>query len=657
VVTHEELVKYGDQSALDALKRLPGVTVSGDSVRMRGLGNGYTQVLVNGERPPAGFSLETLSPESIEKIEVIRAATAEYSTQSIAGTVNVILRKAAAKNSGEVKLSEGGSPGRRAPGLDLGLSGKKERFSYTLGASLAHNDASSSSSEVNSAYAPGGTPTELRATNSQYHSYATRLNANSRLNWALGQGDSLAWQTFLNASRFHGGEDSRTVTIAGPEYPYPSLLGRFDGDSASLGSDVTLSKRLANGARVDTKIGLNGSHIHRGLRRWGLEGAALVLDRNFVSDIHDNGLTTTGKYVVPLIAEHAFVFGWDAGYGQYRQQDVHVDQALRSAPPVNANEGFDATVSRLALYAQDEWEIRSGWSAYLGARWEGLHAGTTGNDFAPTSARYSVFSPLMQTVWKIPGTKSDQLRLALTRTYRAPPLSRLVQSHFYTSFNTEVSPDFVGNPRLRPELATGLDAAYEHYFDGGGLFSLSATSREIRDAIRNTVTFDGTRWVSAPANQGRAHVRGVALETKLPLKSFGSSWPVELRANVSRNWSSLDAVPGPGNWLDGQPRWSANLGADYTGAAFSAGASFSFVSGGWTRTSVPESAYAGVTRDLEAYVLYKFDARHQVRFTASNLLATDRLNASRYADARGEQNSATTAPTWRAWRIQYEHKF
>src|SRR6476661_6723684 len=80
-VGHEELVKYGDASVLDALKRLPGVTVGNGGVSMRGLGNGYTQILVNGQRMPPGFLLEALAPDSIEKIEIIRAATAEYSAE------------------------------------------------------------------------------------------------------------------------------------------------------------------------------------------------------------------------------------------------------------------------------------------------------------------------------------------------------------------------------------------------------------------------------------------------------------------------------------------------------------------------------------------------------------------------------------------------
>ena len=50
VVNAEEIKKYGDTQVLDVLKRLPGVTVLGNSIRLRGLGNGYTQILIDGDR-------------------------------------------------------------------------------------------------------------------------------------------------------------------------------------------------------------------------------------------------------------------------------------------------------------------------------------------------------------------------------------------------------------------------------------------------------------------------------------------------------------------------------------------------------------------------------------------------------------------------------
>jgi outer membrane cobalamin receptor len=77
-VNHEEINKYGDTNVMDVLKRLPGITVDsgpggrGGAIRMRGLGTGYTQILVNGERMPPGFSLDSIAPDMIERIEIIR---------------------------------------------------------------------------------------------------------------------------------------------------------------------------------------------------------------------------------------------------------------------------------------------------------------------------------------------------------------------------------------------------------------------------------------------------------------------------------------------------------------------------------------------------------------------------------------------------------
>jgi iron complex outermembrane receptor protein len=65
----------------EVLKRLPGVTIQGTpgrggAIRMRGLGSGYTQILLDGQRVPPGFSVDSLTPEQVEKIEILRAPTA-----------------------------------------------------------------------------------------------------------------------------------------------------------------------------------------------------------------------------------------------------------------------------------------------------------------------------------------------------------------------------------------------------------------------------------------------------------------------------------------------------------------------------------------------------------------------------------------------------
>lgn len=82
VIGRAEIELYGDTTMGELLKRMPGITVQGrpgrgDAPRMRGLGNGYTQILIDGESVPRGFSLDDLSPEEIERIEILRAPTAE----------------------------------------------------------------------------------------------------------------------------------------------------------------------------------------------------------------------------------------------------------------------------------------------------------------------------------------------------------------------------------------------------------------------------------------------------------------------------------------------------------------------------------------------------------------------------------------------------
>ena len=141
VVTQEELAKYGDTSIAEALKRVPGVTVNGSGrgaeIRMRGLGNGYTQILIDGQRAPANFSIDALSPDVIERIEVLRVASAEFSTQSIAGTINIVLKKSVKAGQRTLKLGYAHGAALVNPNASLQLSDKLDKLSYSLAASFS----------------------------------------------------------------------------------------------------------------------------------------------------------------------------------------------------------------------------------------------------------------------------------------------------------------------------------------------------------------------------------------------------------------------------------------------------------------------------------------------------------------------------------------
>ena len=74
---------------------------------MRGLGGGYTQILIDGEPAPRGFSLDELSPEQIERVEILRAPTAETGARAIGGTINIVTRGSYGKKQNDLKIGAG----------------------------------------------------------------------------------------------------------------------------------------------------------------------------------------------------------------------------------------------------------------------------------------------------------------------------------------------------------------------------------------------------------------------------------------------------------------------------------------------------------------------------------------------------------------------
>jgi outer membrane receptor protein involved in Fe transport len=164
--------------------------------------------------------------------------------------------------------------------------------------------------------------------------------------------------------------------------------------------------------------------------------------------------------------------------------------------------------------------------------------------------------------------------------------------------------------------------------------------------------------VSRLVNTGHARTRGLELEAKFPLKAvIDTTTALDLRASLSRNWSSVDSIPGPNNRLLNQTPLSATLGADYKLGAFTTGGSFVFKNGGEVRLSANQVSYESVRRDLDLYALWKLNPKTQLRLAASNLLGQDYINESSYTVAGGgTQRSRTIYPGSPVLRATLEMK-
>jgi iron complex outermembrane receptor protein len=183
---------------------------------------------------------------------------------------------------------------------------------------------------------------------------------------------------------------------------------------------------------------------------------------------------------------------------------------------------------------QDEWDPSANWSANLGTRWEGIHTRSAAVG-EPASNNSLVLAPMAHAVWRFDPPARDQLRFSPTRSYRTPTLNNLVALPSVSTLylppapNTASSPDKIGNPTLRPELATGVDLALEHYVASGGVMSVSVFRRDIEGLIRNITTQQtvhwapSQRWVSSPTNIGNALSQGIELDAKFRLDELWSA--------------------------------------------------------------------------------------------------------------------------------------
>ena len=677
----EELDRMGDSTLGEVLKRLPGVTLGGPpgrggGVRMRGMGGGYTQILIDGQRMAPGFSLDSIAPDQIEKIEIMRAPVAEYGTRAIAGTINVILRSDFKRKANEFRAG-GGADGRRGQlGATWTANGNSEALGYNLAATVINGGQDSESDTRTQGLDADGAPVLDQQVHSASESRRQGLFANARLQWRLGPGRSLDLQPFVNATRTQSDGRATLVQPLGADLPYTAANWHTESQWQMARLAGTWLHGTADGGRLQLRFGGRMSSSSSVTDRSETGGsAAATRQRRDDSRQRETALDVNGKYSQLIAERHSASAGWEL---QHSQRTDSRKSQLDGLPTLTEfGENIEARVQRLALYAQDEWEWSKDFSFYVGARWEAI---TTSSDSAVDHVqnRSAVFTPLAHLVWKLPDAPRDQVRLSLTRSYRSPDTNQLIArpaiSQLYPDLdapNQPTHPDRAGNPGLKPELAWGLELGLEHYLDAGGIVSANVYVRRIDDLIRTVRSLETVswatvpRWVARPQNIGAADAAGLELEAKGRLVDLWTAAPadlqaISLRSNVSLMWSRVDQVLGPNNRLEGQPPWTANLGADWPikGLPLTVGGSLNFTPGFELQQIDQQTARQGAKSVLDAYALWRLSPDASLRLSLSNLGARryDTGSTTTLADG-SSQASDTSARTYRTINLRGEFRF
>ena len=658
VIGREDIEKQGDATIGEVLKRLPGVTMGGPpgrggAIRMRGLGNGYTQILIDGERMPPGFSIDQLTPEQVEKIEIMRAPTAETGARAIAGTINIVLREGQKASLDDLKLTHGMEHGHASSQLNWVHNLQSEPISGTFTLSAMDNHRYDESSTVTESSL---ITDRVKEVSSLVHRKS--MNANARLQWKGEQGRSLVLMPFVVYSEFNNSGQVAVRTTEGLALSDAAQI-RSGGQFKMARINGQWTERLSANDRLDVRFGGGQSTYDYRLDQTGAAGVTTgsgqpLLRTGFeTQNFVDNSYSLNGKWTRVLDNGHQIVSGVEL-------ETVKRDEQGNAAV---SEEGGNLTAStrRWALYTQDEFKINPQWSAYGGLRYENLLTEGTVNGVLKHNDS-AVWTPLLHAVYKPDPQKRDQIRMSLTRSYKTPTLFQLVARYVPSlGENSWTQADRTGNPDLKPELATGVDLAFERYLEQGGLLSANVFRRNISNLIRSTTSYNSStgRYVSLPTNVGDAVTQGLELEAKFRLDQWNSAaWPVDIRANASFFHSRVLDVPGPNNRLDQQPGMTGNLGGDYRlrSLPLTLGGNYNWNPAYDTRRTEQQWAYQGAKRVLDVYGLWKVSPSAGLRLTVSNAVPLDYVTGSTFRNGSQYETATTTARNWRNIQLRLEMK-
>ncbi len=166
IVSSEQLERFPDLNAAEAMQRIPGITLQRDQgegryVQLRGTPPELTNFNINGEQIPSPeggaryVGMDVIAADQIDFIEVTKVLTPDMDGDGIGGTVNIITKKAKSEKLDiNGTLAGGYSHLRQTPNYQAQLAigrryGKDNRFGLYVNGSYFVNSYGSDNIEFN----------------------------------------------------------------------------------------------------------------------------------------------------------------------------------------------------------------------------------------------------------------------------------------------------------------------------------------------------------------------------------------------------------------------------------------------------------------------------------------------------------------------------
>ena len=382
----------------------------------------------------------------VERIEIAKTTTAATGPFGIAGTINIVLRraqrKAASKLHGNVR-TEGG---KRGMDLTWSSTGVSDGFNHTFTLSRWRRLSTAHSDYVQTSERPG--TGVVREYQGQAHTPGLfeSLNANSVLAWTLDANHTLIFSPSLARYNTDGDSQERRRWLSGL-----SSMANQIGTSPTNNIHLPLQWdwKIDADSSLAVKLVASGTRSNSRQRRdelWSPGGPRQRVNdqdnstRNYLLDL-DYALETEDDHRITAGARFARNDS-DSSYTDL--VDGLPDPSLAVLGPKTASH-----LTSARLFIQDEWRINRRWAVNLGVSGERrryhLVEGPVSN-----RPRFDLWSPSAHVSHRIGGNRKRQLRASLARSYRTPFVDEMLLRPTINPYAPCPAPGAVRRQRHRP---------------------------------------------------------------------------------------------------------------------------------------------------------------------------------------------------------------
>ncbi|MDN5511724.1 TonB-dependent siderophore receptor [Acinetobacter sp.] len=494
IVTREEMLQFGDQSVNDALRRAAGFQMptpgqgprgGGGASGMRFRGGGAPVFLINGEPvqggPRGGMSVvDSITPDMIERIEIIKQPSVAQASVASSAVINIILKEPLdhARISGTVRagygLAKSDQQEEQRKNISVQADGRDNAWLYSMSANQMWNDTTS----ITHTQTSSETREQKRITERKSQMLAPRVE------YQLDDQQKLVAEVFYRNNESDGSRGDQTQ------------------------NDKNDSIRL--NTRYERKDKGNSDKIR------------LSVEQQNETESTQSPLFS--NYTDETVNEYGVAYDGVRKFDETKQLKFGSD--IRSSE-LESNISNTLDEQRYALYTEGSWKFSDRQTVTLGARQEWI------NRSGLVDYSDSHFSPVLAHRFDFDDHWS--LQTNISQAFRSPKTDQLLPTVSVSTDSDAGSlnnPDRGGNPNLRPEKITAFESTLGYNTPAGGI-NITAYQREIEDYIEKVIRQENGRFVERPINQDNATTYGVEIAARYALKQTENGHSFMLNGQLS----------------------------------------------------------------------------------------------------------------------------